>query len=312
MNLVTLSDRTKRIIAAVVVGVLGAAWLAWAQVGSTGIIYGCLSPSGFIRGIDETTGTCRSGDTALAWYTRAGANQAFLGQSAKAANADTLDGIDSTGFATAAHNHDDRYLLLNGKASDAETLDGLDSSEFLRADRLDIPEVTSYDALSAADFSVQYGSVRIDADGYLASADTGRYWGVTAPIHLPHGVRMIGLTLLIEDNARDSQCQYVFQGGEFYLAGCDDAFMTMRIEKIDNQGVRHTIASTCCRAPDVSGIQTMDVLDLAEVIHNGRDAYFLVVNGTSEFDRNTAQYAATPQLRIARGTVRYVVTSLLQ
>jgi hypothetical protein len=65
----------------------------------------------------------------------------------KVGDADTLDGVDSSGFARAgaapsAHNHDDRYFTeaesdaryINTaeKAADSELLDGVDSSAFLQ------------------------------------------------------------------------------------------------------------------------------------------------------------------------------------
>ena len=62
----------------------------------------------------------------------------------KVANADLLDGIDSTGFALAGHNHDaayaalghnpnDAYLGITAKAADADKLDGYDSTAFVRS-----------------------------------------------------------------------------------------------------------------------------------------------------------------------------------
>jgi hypothetical protein len=62
----------------------------------------------------------------------------------KVANADLLDGIDSTGFATAGHNHDSAYAALghnhnatylgiSAKAADADKLDGYDSTSFVRS-----------------------------------------------------------------------------------------------------------------------------------------------------------------------------------
>lgn len=65
----------------------------------------------------------------------------------KVGDADTLDGIDSSGFARAgaapsAHNHDDRYFTeaesdaryynVGEKVGDADTLDGFDSAEFVQ------------------------------------------------------------------------------------------------------------------------------------------------------------------------------------
>lgn len=62
----------------------------------------------------------------------------------KVANADLLDGIDSTGFALAGHNHDATYAALGhnhnaaylgitAKAADADKLDGYDSTAFVRS-----------------------------------------------------------------------------------------------------------------------------------------------------------------------------------
>ena len=62
----------------------------------------------------------------------------------KVANADLLDGIDSTGFALSGHNHDAvyaalghnhnaAYLSITAKAADADKLDGYDSTAFVRS-----------------------------------------------------------------------------------------------------------------------------------------------------------------------------------
>jgi hypothetical protein len=62
----------------------------------------------------------------------------------KVANADLLDGIDSTGFALTGHNHDTAYAALGhnhnatylgitAKAADADKLDGYDSTAFVRS-----------------------------------------------------------------------------------------------------------------------------------------------------------------------------------
>lgn len=134
--------RVAAFIGALVIAIGGAGWIAWAQVGSTGVIYGCVNQAGQIRGIDEATGSCRPGDQSLSWYTKQGADALFLGSLATAADADRLDGLDSTAFALDNHHHDDRYvtadalgnyLPLNGKAADADLLDGIDASEFVRA-----------------------------------------------------------------------------------------------------------------------------------------------------------------------------------
>ena len=70
----------------------------------------------------------------------------------KVANADLLDGIDSTGFALAGHNHDTAYaalghnhnatyLGLTAKAADADKLDGYDSTAFVRSVNGNGPDV---------------------------------------------------------------------------------------------------------------------------------------------------------------------------
>ena len=43
----------------------------------------------------------------------------YLLTTAKAADADKLDGIDSTGFATSTHNHDTAYLGITATAADS-------------------------------------------------------------------------------------------------------------------------------------------------------------------------------------------------
>jgi len=60
------------------------------------------------------------------------ADATYLGISAKAADSDKLDGLDSTAFATAGHDHDTDYLGISAKAADSDKLDGLDSTDFVR------------------------------------------------------------------------------------------------------------------------------------------------------------------------------------
>jgi len=128
------------VVAVLAVALIAAGSVAWAQVGSTGVISGCLNRSGFIRGVDETTGTCREGETAVSWYSKEGADAAFLSKSGKAADSDLLDGLDSAAFAPSAHDHDSRYytqaqsdaqyLPRTGTAADADRLDGMDAFDF--------------------------------------------------------------------------------------------------------------------------------------------------------------------------------------
>jgi hypothetical protein len=56
----------------------------------------------------------------------------YLGISAKAADSDKLDGLDSTDFATAGHDHDSDYLGITAKAADSDKLDNIDSSGFVQ------------------------------------------------------------------------------------------------------------------------------------------------------------------------------------
>lgn len=103
-----------------ILAVLGVTWIGWAQVASGGIAFGCVGPSGIIRGIDETTGMCRTTDVTLSWYTKDGAEALFLRKSERASDADKLGGQDASTF-----------LRSDAKAWDADLLDGLDSTQFL-------------------------------------------------------------------------------------------------------------------------------------------------------------------------------------
>jgi len=60
----------------------------------------------------------------------------YLLTTGKAADSDKLDGVDSTGFATAGHDHSGVYLPVAGKAADSDKLDGLDSTNFVLASGL--------------------------------------------------------------------------------------------------------------------------------------------------------------------------------
>ena len=60
-----------------------------------------------------------------------GSGVEYLKTTGKAADSEKLDGVDSTGYATAGHNHDATYLGISAKAADSEKLDGLDSTAFL-------------------------------------------------------------------------------------------------------------------------------------------------------------------------------------
>lgn len=95
--------RCSRLAAAVlaVTAIAAVGSFAWAAVGGGGVISGCLSPSGYIRGIDDATGSCRTGDTALSWYTKEGADAMFatkseVGLSSVEYKSTTVTGIGPT------------------------------------------------------------------------------------------------------------------------------------------------------------------------------------------------------------------------
>ena len=79
-------------------------------------------------------------------------DEATLGQVPSAADAGTVDGINSTGF-----------LRANGKAADANMLDGQDSSEFLGANG----KAADADALDGQDSSEFLGATAKAADAQL-------------------------------------------------------------------------------------------------------------------------------------------------
>lgn len=52
-------------------------------------------------------------------------------------DADLLDGNEASAFATSGHNHSTVYLGISAKAADSDKLDNLDSTQFLRSDTAD-------------------------------------------------------------------------------------------------------------------------------------------------------------------------------
>jgi hypothetical protein len=105
---------------ALVVATSGAAVAAIPDAG--GVITTCFSKaSGTWRPIESPAQQCKKDEQTLTLYSRGGADAAFLAKAAKAADADLLDGMDSSQFLTA------------GATVDADTLDTLDSSDFQRS-----------------------------------------------------------------------------------------------------------------------------------------------------------------------------------
>jgi hypothetical protein len=66
------------------------------------------------------------------YYTKARSDARFWRVGQVVANANALDGKDSTAFANADHNHDGRYYASGSTVADADALDGFDSAAFLR------------------------------------------------------------------------------------------------------------------------------------------------------------------------------------
>ena len=104
--------RRSKLTLGVIAGVITTALIsgvAWAVIpGPGGVIQGCHDGGGNVKVVNALP--CPKGFTAFT----------FLGSTAKAADADKLDGIDSTGF-----------LGVTAKAADADKLDGIDSTAFM-------------------------------------------------------------------------------------------------------------------------------------------------------------------------------------
>lgn len=109
------TGRAAAMVTAAVCALVAGGAVAWAMTApsSTGAIDGCYNTQrGTVRLLVQAGDACDSRETAIS----------FLGALAKAVDADTLDGLDSTAF-----------QLSGSKASDADMLDGLDSTAFYTA-----------------------------------------------------------------------------------------------------------------------------------------------------------------------------------
>jgi hypothetical protein len=107
------------------VAVVATGGLAYAAIPDAGgVIHSCYTKSsGAWRVIDTDAGqACKSNEAALDLYSKGAADLTFLTKNGKAADADKLDGLDSTAF-----------LGATAKAADSDKLDGQDSSAFLGA-----------------------------------------------------------------------------------------------------------------------------------------------------------------------------------
>lgn len=106
----------------------------------------------------------------------------YLLTTGKAADSDKLDGLDSTAFAAAGHDHDTDYLGITAKAADSDKLDGLDSTAFGRPVFLTAP----------------FGSTSWDGDARSTTSKT--LIDLSAVFGVPAGVKAV----LARIAARDS------------------------------------------------------------------------------------------------------------
>jgi hypothetical protein len=109
--------------------------------GADGVVHACTARNGTLGVIDAEAGeTCRTGETPVA----------LLGVGGKAADADTLDGKDSTEFVAAG-----------AKVADSDNLDGLDSTSFLRNFAESVrSEHIAFNTVRSED--IEFGAVRSD------------------------------------------------------------------------------------------------------------------------------------------------------
>jgi hypothetical protein len=124
-----------------------------------------------VTSVKIKNGQVRAADVGVNQITGAHVNEAALAQVPLAANADTLDGLDSTAFAGAGHNHNSSYLGIGATAANAQLLDGIDSTGFIRGggrvvqNRFHPTAYVNYNLLSVPGFGSLLGGC--NADGYL-------------------------------------------------------------------------------------------------------------------------------------------------
>ena len=126
----------------------------------------------------------------------------YLLTTGKAADSDKLDGVDSTGFATAGHNHSGVYLPIAGKAADSDKLDGIDSTGFSLVDH-------SHNTFSTAKFvplSTPLTSTSWDGDARSTTAKTKI--DLSAVFGVPDGAKGIFVRLVARDSGSSAgYCQ---------------------------------------------------------------------------------------------------------
>lgn len=130
------------------------------------------------------------------------ADGAYLGINGKAADSDKLDGIDSTGFATAGHDHNAAYLGISAKAADSDKLDGIDSTDFGRPVFLTTPLTsTSWD-----------GDTK--GEGDRAIVDLSTVFGV------PAGVKAVMMSIQTQGDAANDYIRFGPDSGNSFTLVC--------------------------------------------------------------------------------------------
>ena len=159
----------------------------------------------------------------------------YLLTTGKAADSDKLDGIDSTGFATAGHDHDSDYLGITAKASDSDKLDNIDSTGFVQTSGnqtvAGIKTFSSIPVLPASNPTTANEAVRkgyADAtytplsykDGWIPVSGTWTYKTATT-ITVPSGaasIYKVGMGIRL---TQSSTVKY------FYIVGVADTVLTI-------------------------------------------------------------------------------------
>jgi hypothetical protein len=90
--------RRRLALVAAMVAVAATGSIGWAAIGDDGTIQGCVTAAGTIDAIDPLTQACKERQSPVEWYTKAGADASFLAIGGMSADADKLDGRDSSAF----------------------------------------------------------------------------------------------------------------------------------------------------------------------------------------------------------------------
>lgn len=210
----------------------------------------------------------------------------YLLTTGKAADSDKLDGTDSTGFATATHNHTGTYLPIDGKAADSDKLDGVDITAFKGLHSLTDPNadrvlfwddsagalkwLTLGDGLTITDTTIKPSQPQFyplttpktstDWDGDARSTTSATKIDTSAVFGIPDGVKALIVRVLARDSASFPNTSTYFQIGpassannqiRIYPVGGDIMATVTGICNCDANGdIYYSLAS--------SGTETMD------------------------------------------------------